>query len=56
MTAPVERCEDCRHYHQPGPCYPTEQERQRDQGWRLYRTARVMTFKNASNEEDEGQQ
>lgn len=46
---PVEYCEDCRHHHVPGPCDPNDLT---EEGWRLYRAARVVTFKHASNEKE----
>ena len=38
------RCEYCDDFHEPGPCYPTDEERVRGEGWRLYRAVRTQLF------------
>jgi hypothetical protein len=39
-----DRCPACDEWHEPGPCYPNDEERVRDEGWRLYRAIRTQLF------------
>ena len=47
MAVSIEKCDECREYHHPGPCYPPDDERDREDGWRLYKATKTMTFKHA---------
>lgn len=52
MTAPVERCDVCGEYHHPGPCYPDDDQRSREDGWRLYKAIKTQTFHNDPDSEE----
>lgn len=39
-----ERCGYCDEWHEPGPCYPTDDERTHGAGWALYRAIRAQLF------------
>lgn len=47
MTDVIEFCHECRHHHIPGPCDPNDLT---EEGWRLYRAARLLTFKSTNSD------
>lgn len=48
-----EKCESCNEWHESGPCYPSDDERGREDGWRLYKAIKTQTFPSVADTERE---